>query len=339
MRQNGSTFVIAEAGVNHNGSLDLALELVAAAKACGADAVKFQAFSADRLVTRTAAKAAYQKTAVPGDDSQYRMLKSLELDAVAFERILDSCRQQGIEFLASAFDEAAADQLDALGMRVFKIPSGELTNLLFLRHIAAKGKEIILSTGMSWLAEVEAAVRTLQEAGAEKLSLMHCVTEYPAPCDQINLRAMQTLAKAFDLPVGYSDHTAGIEIPIAAVAMGAVSIEKHFTLDTRMNGPDHAASLNPADFGRMVQGIRNVEQALGDGRKRPAACEIPNIDIVRKSVIAARDIQAGQILTREDLILKRPGSGIAPADLQQLIGRQARRAIAQDEMLAWVDVQ
>lgn len=338
MTGRSPTFIIAEAGVNHNGSVELAFELVAAAKACGADAVKFQTFSADRLVTRTASKAAYQKSAVPGEDSQYAMLKSLELGADDFRRIIACCEQHGIEFLSSPFDEPAADLLAGLGMRVFKVPSGEITNLPFLRHIAAKGREVILSTGMSSLGEVETAVTMLQGAGATALTLLHCVTEYPAPCDQINLAAMHTLATAFRLPVGYSDHTAGIEIPIAAVALGATVIEKHFTLDTGMDGPDHNASLDPTDFTRMVGAIRNVERAIGDGRKQPAACEIPNIDVVRKSVVAARDIRIGELIGQADLTLKRPGSGLPPSALERVIGRTARRDIARDDLIDWQDL-
>lgn len=332
------TFIIAEAGVNHNGSLDIALELVAAAKACGADAVKFQTFSADRLVTRSASKAAYQKTTVPNGDSQYEMLKQLELGPDAFEQIRACCEKHGIEFMSSPFDEEAADMLDALGMRIFKIPSGEITNLPLLRHIAAKQREIILSTGMCWIGEVETAVRTLRDAGARQVTLLHCVTEYPAPFDQINLAAMHTLATAFGLPVGYSDHTAGIEIPIAAVALGATVIEKHFTLDTNMSGPDHRASLDPTDFKRMVDAIRNVEKAIGDGHKRPAACELANIEIVRKSVVAARDIPAGKTIARDDVLIKRPGTGIPPADLDSVVGRVARQNIAVDSVIRWQDL-
>jgi N,N'-diacetyllegionaminate synthase len=232
MARAPGAFVIAEVGVNHNGSLDLALQSVSAAKACGADAVKFQTFTADRLVTQAAAKAGYQQAATPGDDTQHAMLRSLELDLDDFRRIRDHCHATGIEFLSSPFDELAADMLVELGVRLIKIPSGEITNLPFLRHVGSLGKGIILSTGMSWLSEVETAVRTLQDVGADELTLLHCVSEYPAPADQVNLRAMQTMAMAFGLPVGYSDHTLGIEIPLAAVALGARVIEKHFTLDT-----------------------------------------------------------------------------------------------------------
>ncbi len=332
-----STFVIAEAGVNHNGSLELALELVSAAKACGADAVKFQTFEARSLVTRSAAKAAYQR-APDDDDSQYAMLAALELDLAAWRRIHAHCRDIGIEFLSSPFDEGAVDVLDELGVRAFKVPSGEITNLPYLEHLGAKAKPVILSTGMAWLGEVEAAVRTLQAAGVRDLTLLHCVTEYPAPPEQINLRAMATLATAFGLPVGYSDHTAGSEIAVAAVALGAVVIEKHFTLDTSLPGPDHTASLDPASFAAMVRAIRSVELALGDGRKRPAACELPNLVVVRKSVVATRDVRAGETIVRGDVVVKRPGSGIAPGDLDRVLGRRAARDIAADEVIDWSDL-
>lgn len=333
-----STFVIAEAGVNHNGSLDLALELASAAKRCGADAVKFQAFSADRLVAKSAGKAEYQKTAVPGDDFQHGMLKSLELSQAEFTRVRDHCAALGIAFLVSPFDEAAADDLDALGLGIMKIPSGEITNLPFLRHIGAMRKSVILSTGMSWLGEVETAVQVLEDTGTTDITLLHCVTEYPAPIEQINLRAMTTLAEAFGLPVGYSDHTPGIDIAIAAVALGATIIEKHLTIDASMPGPDHSASLEPAAFAEMVSAIRNVELALGDGRKRPAPCELPNLPVARKSIVAARAIAAGHELVAADLTVKRPGSGIAPAALEGLIGRRAARDIAADEVLTWSDL-
>ena len=332
------TYVIAEAGVNHNGSLDLALELVAAAKACGADAVKFQTFEADRLVTRRAAKAAYQRAAVPGEDTQHAMLKALELASTDFRRVRDHCREVGIAFLSSPFDERAADLLDELGVEAFKVPSGEITNLPYLRHLGAKRKAVILSTGMSWLGEVETAVRTLQDAGCADLTLLHCVTEYPAPVEQINLRAMRTLSEAFGLPVGYSDHTAGIEVPLAAVALGARVIEKHFTLDTTLPGPDHRASLDPPGFERMVAAIRDVERSLGDGLKRPAACELGNRGVARKSIVATRELPFGTVLSAADLAAKRPADGIPPSAWDEVVGRRLRRALAADESLRWQDL-
>ncbi|TDA95517.1 N-acetylneuraminate synthase [Halomonas marinisediminis] len=332
------TFIIAEAGVNHNGDLQMALDLVDAAKESGADAVKFQSFKADRLVTRQAHKATYQKQSVPGEDTQYSMLKALEMSEADFRCIHAHCEMRGIEFLASPFDEESAAFLNALAMRTYKIPSGEITNLPLLKHIAAYGKPVILSTGMCHLAEVEGALTTLDAAGAGAVSLLHCVTQYPAPHDEINLSAMTTLARAFGREVGYSDHTAGIEIPVAAVAMGARIIEKHFTLDTALPGPDHAASLPPAEFRRMVQAIRHVEQAIGDGIKRPAPCEIANIGSVRKSIVAACTIAEGEVITTRHLTLKRPGTGVSPMLLDVVVGRRALRTIEVDQLIEWGDL-
>jgi N,N'-diacetyllegionaminate synthase len=329
-------FIIAEAGVNHNGSVDLALQLVDAAKASGADAVKFQTFRADRLATRAAHKAAYQeRAAASAEESQFEMLKRLELDAAAHKRLIEHCKRIGIEFLSSPFDEDSADLLEAMQMPIYKIPSGEITNLPFLQHIARKGRPIILSTGMSTLEEVEEAVRVLREAGASQLTLLHCVTEYPAPYAEVNLRAMQTLKSAFGLPVGYSDHTSGIDIAIAAAALGAEVIEKHFTLDRSLAGPDHAASLEPDELQEMVTAIRHVELALGTGIKTPAACEIPNMSVARKSVVAARALPVGHQLSAADLRIKRPGNGLAPKSLPDLIGRTLRAAVTEDEVISW----
>lgn len=329
------TFVIAEAGVNHNGSPQIATRLVDAAKACGADAVKFQTFKAERLVTRTAEKADYQKRSQPEGDSQLEMLKKLELGDESFRLLSDHCNRCGIEFLSSPFDEESADFLDSLGMATFKIPSGEITNHPFLKHVARKNKPVILSTGMSSLGDVEEAVEILRTFGSPKLILLHCVTEYPAPYDEVNLNAMITLRTAFGLEVGYSDHTPGIEIPVAAVALGATVVEKHFTLDNAMDGPDHRASLNPNDFRQMVQAIRNVEMALGDGVKRPAPCELRNIGIARKSIVAAATIDAGEVIRRDKLAVKRPGYGIQPKEIDKIIGLRANRTIAKDEVLEW----
>jgi N,N'-diacetyllegionaminate synthase len=329
------TYVIAEAGVNHNGSLDTARRLVVAAKACGADAVKFQTFRAENLVTRTAAMAAYQEAAVPCRGSQYDMLKRLELKEDDFRDLLHYCRENEIAFMSSPFDEESADMLDALGVLVFKIPSGEITNTEYLKHVARKNKPLILSTGMCTLGEVESAVSLVRDRSNAALTLLHCVTEYPAPYQEINLQAMVTLREAFKLPVGYSDHTPGLEVPMAAVALGATIIEKHFTLDTRMEGPDHQASLDPQHFKRLVQGIRHVEQALGDGVKRPAACELKNIAVVRKSIVAAKTIEAGETIERSTLTVKRPGHGIPPGDMPKLIGMKATHRIDKDEVLTW----
>jgi N-acetylneuraminate synthase len=328
-------FIIAEAGVNHNGSVDLALRLVETAKASGADAVKFQTFRADLLATRSAHKAPYQERMTANAESQFEMLQRLELDAAAHRRLIDHCRQIGIHFLSSPFDTQSADLLATMNVPLFKVPSGEITNLPFLQHLASKGRPLILSTGMSTLGEVEEAVRVLKAAGATQLTLLHCVTEYPAPYDEVNLRAMQTLKSAFGLPVGYSDHTPGIDIAIAAVALGAEVIEKHFTLDRSLPGPDHAASLEPEELRQMVAAIRHVEAALGTGIKAPAPCELPNLPIARKSVVAARSLPAGHQLAAGDLDIKRPGNGIAPKLLPVLLGRTLRASVAKDEIINW----
>lgn len=332
------TFVIAEAGVNHNGSLELARQLVEAAKAAGADAVKFQDFRADTLVAAAAPKAAYQKVGAPGDDFQHAMLKALELDSDQFEHLRDHCLATGIEFLASPFDEEAVNRLMALDMRIIKVPSGEITNLPFLEHVARTGLPVIMSTGMSWLSEVETALRTLRAAGAGEITLLQCVTEYPAPPEQINLRAMHTMAEAFGVDVGYSDHTPGTEIAVAAVALGARVIEKHLTLDRSLPGPDHSASLDPVAFGRMVTEIRNVEKALGSGRKEPAPIELPNIVVARKSLVVTRSLEAGSRLEPGDLVIKRPGSGIAPGLRDAVVGRLLAVDVQEDHVLQWSDL-
>src|SRR5271157_356027 len=328
-------FIIAEAGVNHNGSLDLALQLVDAAKASGADAVKFQTFRADLLATRSAQKAPYQERTTAGAESQFEMLQRLELDAAAHRCLIGHCREVGIQFLSSPFDAESADLLASLDVPLFKVPSGEITNLPFLEHLARKGRPLILSTGMSTLGEVEEAVHVLQAAGATQLTLLHCVTAYPAPYAEVNLRAMQTLKSAFGLPVGYSDHTPGIEIAVAAVALGAEVIEKHFTLDRSLPGPDHAASLEPVELEQMVAAVRHVEAALGTGIKAPAPCELPNLSVARKSVVAARSLPTGHRLAPGDLDIKRPGNGIAPKLLPALIGRTLRAGLAKDEIISW----
>jgi N,N'-diacetyllegionaminate synthase len=330
-----NVFIIAEAGVNHNGSLELAIELIKAAKACGADAVKFQTFRAEHLATRTAQKAKYQKRTTAREESQLNMLRRLQLGERAHRSLLEICRKSKIQFLSSPFDDESADLLAKIGLPIFKIPSGEITNLPFLRHIARKKKPMILSTGMSTLGEVEEAIHAIKMEGACELSLLHCVTEYPAPYNQINLRAMETLRQAFGLPVGYSDHTPGIEVAVAAVALGAVIIEKHLTLDQSLPGPDHKASLEPQQFSRMVQSIRNVSVALGDGIKRPAPCEIPNMTVARKSVVAARDLDSGHKIAAVDLLVKRPGNGIPPKQIPLVIGRRVRKAVSQDELITW----
>jgi N-acetylneuraminate synthase len=330
-----NVFIIAEAGVNHNGSLELALRLVDAAKASGADAVKFQTFRAALLASRSARKAPYQERTTANTESQFEMLQRLELDATAHQRLIDHCQKVGIQFLSSPFDAESADLLATMNMPLYKVPSGEITNLPFLQHLASKGRPLIVSTGMSTLGEVEEAVEVLQRAGATELTLLHCVTEYPAPYDEINLRAMQTLRLAFGLPVGYSDHTPGIEIAVAAVALGAEVIEKHLTLDRSLPGPDHHASLEPAEFAQMVQSIRHVEAALGSTRKAPVPCELPNLPIARKSVVAARALPIGHQLAAGDLEIKRPGNGLAPKHLPALLGRTLRLSVDKEEIIHW----
>lgn len=327
-------FIIAEAGVNHNGRLELAFQLVDKAQEAGADAVKFQTFKAERLVTHDAAKADYQREITGKAESQFEMLSRLELSAEAHQAILVHCRRKGVLFLSTPFEEQSADLLERLGVAAFKIASGEITNLPFLAHIARKGKPMIVSTGMACLGEVEMAVNTIWKAGNRDIILLHCVSKYPAAPPEINLRAMQTMATAFGLPVGYSDHTPGIEVPLAAVALGACVIEKHFTLDRNLPGPDHQASLEPDKLKSMVQGIRTVEAALGHGRKEPAASEANTAAVMRKSLVAAFDIPAGTLLTEELIAIKRPGTGLPPAMRSYLIGRTTRVLIPAGTVLA-----
>jgi N,N'-diacetyllegionaminate synthase len=332
------TFIIAEAGVNHNGSLDLAVRLIDAARAAGTDAVKFQTFRAEKLVSRSARKAEYQRLNTSGDDAQFSMLKSLELGEEEHRLLLRHCDAAGITFLSSPFDEQSVDLLDELGVSAFKIPSGEITNPHLLRHVARMGKPVILSTGMSTLAEVAEAVEVIRATGNDELTLLHCVTEYPAPYNEVNLRAMLTLRDTFGVPVGYSDHSPGIDIAVAAVALGATVIEKHFTISRDMDGPDHKASLEPDELAAMVQAVRHVEQALGDGVKAPAPCELKNIAIARKSVVAERDIAAGERVRRADVAVKRPGDGVPPRDLERVIGSTAVSTLKAGDVIRWEDL-
>ncbi|MGE5402627.1 MAG: N-acetylneuraminate synthase [Ignavibacteriales bacterium] len=326
---------MAEAGVNHNGSLELAMKLVEAAKEAGADAVKFQTFKAEKLVSRKAVKAEYQMNSTSADESQFNMIKKLELSQDDHIKLFDFCKKTGIEFLSSPFDEESADFLDEIGLEIFKIPSGEITNIPFLKHIAQKGKKIILSTGMSQLGEIEEALSVINAYNTGDVVLLHCVTEYPAPYGEINLRAMLTLKQAFNIRVGYSDHSPGIEISLAAIALGAEVIEKHFTLDKNLPGPDHKASLEPEELKNMIASIRNIEKSLGDGIKRPAECEIKNIHIARKSLVAVTDIAEGELISLSNISVKRPGSGILPKYLEQVIGKRARTSIAAEEVMTW----
>jgi len=331
-------FVIAEAGVNHNGDLGLAKKLVDAAKQAGADAVKFQTFRAEKLVSATAPKAEYQMRTTDTDESQFAMIKALELSEEMHQELLGHCQQLDILFLSSPFDESTADFLDDLGMQAYKVPSGEITNLPFLAHLARKQKPIILSTGMSTLAEVETAVVVIQEEADVPIVLLHCVSNYPAAPVDINLRAMATMRQAFSVPVGYSDHVPENEISFAAVAMGACVVEKHFTLDRNLPGPDHQASLEPEELAQLVKGIRNIESAFGDGRKRPAESEKNTAAVARKSLVAARDILPGEIISADMLSVKRPGSGLSPSDLSLLIGRKTKQRIAADSLLQLEDL-
>lgn len=335
------TLIIAEAGVNHNGSLDLARQLIDAAAQAGVDYVKFQTFRADKLVTRDARQAAYQSRNInDGRDSQYEMLKRLELSPEDHHTLIDYCHEKGVSFFSTAFDLPSIDFLNTLGpdrkgLSLWKVPSGELTNFPYLRAIGLTGKPVILSTGMATLTEIEQAIGVLTRFGTPKngITLLHCTTEYPAPKDQVNLRAMETMRKHFGMPAGYSDHTEGIEIPVAAVAMGAVVIEKHFTLDRTLPGPDHKASLEPTELCEMVRQIRNVEAAMGDGTKEPAPAEQPNIPIARKSIVAATAIKRGELFTEENITAKRPGTGLSPMVWESVVGQRAGRDFEADEAI------
>jgi N,N'-diacetyllegionaminate synthase len=337
-----SSFIIAEAGVNHNGRLDLALQLVDRAAEAGADAVKFQTFKADHLVKRGTAKAAYQQ-AQTGDGDQHAMISALELDEAQHEAIRARCDQRGIEFMSTPFDEWALQMLVCMGVRRLKVPSGELTNRPFVEAMARCEIPIIVSTGMASLEEVRRTVGWLRDVrpsvdSREWITILHCTSNYPAAFADVNLRAMQTLAAALDLPVGYSDHTLGTDIAIAAVALGATVIEKHFTLDTALPGPDHKASLNPEQLTAMVRGIRAVEAALGNGVKEPAPSEIPIRQLVRRSAFLARAVPADHTLALDDLEFLRPGDGIGPEHALELTGRRTRRALAEGQRLAWEDL-
>ena len=326
-------FVIAEAGVNHNGSLDLARQLVEAAHAAGADAVKFQTFKAARLVTAAAPKAAFQQANIDAGESQLAMLQRLELSEADHRALLAHCGTRGIQFISTPFDEVSADLLAALNVPLFKLPSGELTNLPYLAHLARLNRPLIVSTGMSYLSEVEAAVRCFEANGNPPVALLHCVSNYPAAPSDVNLRAMATLASAFGVPIGYSDHTPGNEVTLAAVALGACIIEKHLTLDRNLPGPDHQASLEPDEFAAAVRGIRIVESALGTGRKAPAASEANTAAVARKSIVAARDLAAGETLDARAVAIMRPGTGLPPAMLPHLLGRRTRVRLAAGTLL------
>lgn len=329
------TFIIAEAGVNHNAELGLAYNLIDAAVAAGADAIKFQAAIPELVATAGATKANYQKTTSPESESQLEMIRKCVFPLDVYPLLKDACIQRGIVFFSTAFDMTSLRFLQQLGQNLHKIPSGEITNLPFLRAIGGFGQPVILSTGMATMAEIAEALSVLEEAGTSraKVTVLHCNTEYPTPMQDVNLRAMQTIGDTFGVSVGYSDHTVGIEIPIAAVALGASMIEKHLTLDCDLPGPDHKASLEPEPFRRMVSAIRNIEQALGSPIKSPSPSEAPNKSIVRRSLVASRPILAGEIFTADNVVAKRPGIGISPMHWDEVIGRTAQRAFGPDDFI------
>jgi N,N'-diacetyllegionaminate synthase len=327
--------IIAEAGVNHNGELGLARQLVDSAADAGADLVKFQTFRAEKLTTSSAMKAEYQGRTTEAGESQRDMLRRLELTREMHEDLLVHCRSRGIEFFSTGFDESSFDLLVELGLDHFKISSGDLTNLPYLRHVGRHGKPLILSTGMATLEEVANALEALERAGTPRklITVLHCNTEYPTPMRDVNLRAMVTMGAALDVAFGYSDHTLGIEVPIAAVALGASVIEKHLTLDRRLPGPDQATSLEPAEFKSMVLAIRNIEQALGDGIKRPSVSEAKNLPVVRKSLVAACTIRKGDVFSDLNLAVKRPGTGLSPMLWDDILGRKAARDFEPDDLI------
>jgi len=327
--------VIAEAGVNHNGDLAMARKLIDVAAEAGADLVKFQTFKAERLVSHTAPKADYQSRATDRTESQLEMLRRLELKDQMHKELIAHCAARNIGFLSTPFDIESVDLLASLGQSLFKVPSGEITNLPYLRHIGRTGREAIVSTGMSTMGEVESAIDVLERAGISRanITVLHCTTEYPTPMNEVNLRAMQSMGMAFGVAVGYSDHTPGIEVAIAATAMGATVIEKHFTLDRNLPGPDHRASLEPAELRAMVRGIRNIELALGDGVKRLTPSEARNRPIARKSLVAGRKIVAGEKFSPENITAKRPGTGISPMRWDEVMGRAAMRDFSAGEVI------
>jgi N,N'-diacetyllegionaminate synthase len=330
-----SVFIIAEAGVNHNGSLDLAKRLVDVAVDAGADAVKFQTFKTENLVSRNAKKADYQKETTDTSESQFDMIKKLELDMDTHQKLIDHCQENNIMFLSTPFDNDSVNLLSDLGLQIFKIPSGEITNLPYLRHIGSLDKQVILSTGMSNIQEVEDALTILVGAGTlkENITVLHANTMYPTPMEDVNLNAMLTMQRELGVAVGYSDHTLGIEVDIAAVAMGASVIEKHFTLDKTMDGPDHQASLEPKELKAMVSAIRNIEKALGGNEKKPSPSEGINIDIVRKSIVATKTIKKGELLSNDNISTKRPGTGLSPMKWDEVIGTVASKNYQSDELI------
>ena len=330
-----SVFIIAEAGVNHNGSIDLAKKLIDVASDCGADAVKFQTYKTENIVTRNAKKAVYQENVENKEESQFNMLKTIEIDASGHKELISYCNEKNIIFLSSPFDQDSVELLCNLGLQIFKIPSGEITNLPYLRSIGKLNKKVIISTGMSIISEIKDALDILIQSGTKKenITVLHANTEYPTPIEDVNLHAMLTIGSTFDIAFGYSDHTLGVEVDIAAVAMGASCIEKHFTLDKTMKGPDHKASLEPYELKAMIKAIRNTELALGTHDKKPTKSEAPNIPIVRKSIVASKNISKGEKLSENNLTVKRPGDGISPMKWDEIIGTDATKAYEKDELI------
>ena len=333
---NPKTFIIAEAGVNHNGSLSTAKKLVEKAAWAGADAVKFQTFKAENIICPSAPKAEYQRHTTPEKETQFEMIKRLELDREAHIILMEHCRKHRIAFLSSPFDLESIDLLEKLGLDIFKIPSGEITNLPFLEKIGHLGKKLILSTGMSTINEIKAAVKILVNAGTTEnlITLLHCNTEYPTPLKDVNLNAMMTIKSVFpETRIGYSDHTKGIEVPIAAVALGAQVIEKHFTLDRALKGPDHNASLEPHELAQMIRGVRKIELVLGNDEKKPSPSELSNRMIARKSIVASRAINKGENFSAENLTVKRPGNGLSPMNWHTVIGKKALRNFMENDLI------
>ncbi len=333
--ENTNVLIIAEAGVNHNGDLETAFRMVDVALEAGADYIKFQTAKPELVISRFAPKAKYQEDTTGREESQLEMCKAIHLPLSDYKILKSYCDEKGIRFVSTPFDLVSIDVLEELEMDFYKIPSGEITNLPYLRKIAATGRPVILSTGMCELGEIAAALDVLTQGGIPKscITLLHCNTQYPTPMQDVNLKAMQTLADEFGVAVGYSDHTVGIEVPVAAVAMGATVIEKHFTLDKNLPGPDHRASLDPAELKQMVQSIRHIEQALGSGRKEPSPSELPNLSVARKSIVAVRDIQKGELLTELNITCKRPGDGISPMEWDRILDTKASRDFKADEKI------
>ena len=330
-----SVFIIAEAGVNHNGSIDLAKKLIDAASTAGADAIKFQTFKAKNLTTKYSEKAQYQKKTTSKKETQFKMLEKLELNKEAHLRLINYSKKKNIEFLSSPFDHESIELLKNLGLNTFKIPSGEITNLPYLKHIGKIKKKLILSSGMSSMQEVRDALNILVDEGTKKknITVLHANTEYPTPMEDVNLRAMTSIGKELNIKYGYSDHTLGIEVDIAAVAMGASCIEKHLTLNCKMKGPDHKASLEPHEFKLMVKAIRNIEKALGNYIKKPSKSELRNIHVVRKSIVAKTKIKKGEIFSLKNLTVKRPGQGISPMKWDKILGTKARKYYNEDDLI------